>query len=238
MSAAQEKKRFCIHCGKSVDLHASFCRNCGKNIGAKKKTPEKKAASNDGIKAADSRKQPAAPRKRKKQVHAQQIVNVGAKAAAVARSLQTRPWKVVVGEPLPQNPFPELVKAAGAVGKKLSGSLGGPAFFLLIATIIEASAAVHAAFPTAMKGIYLKVVLSTMILIFGLIAKDKKGFTSKLVMLTTLALSLIQARTLLAGLGLALSHTSLFASYLPNGITQAIAFVAALRIVKKAFIKG
>jgi hypothetical protein len=235
MSTGQEKKRFCTYCGNSVGVHAVFCGECGENIGVKEQAPVKPAASESAAKKVEAKKEPTVVRStEKKQVNTQHIINVGTKAASVAQSLQAAQWQVVVGDQLPQNPFPELVKAAGAVGTKLSGSLGGPAFSLFIATIIEAYSALHTTEPAAMQGLHLKVVLSTLILIFGMVAKDRKGCTSKLVILTTLALSLIQANTLLGGLWILLNHSSIFASYLPNGITQAIALITSISVLRRS----
>jgi hypothetical protein len=234
MSNGQEKKRFCTYCGNSVGLKAVFCGECGENIGVKQQASVKPAASESGVKKAEVKKQPESARVEKKQINTQQIVNIGTKAAAVAQSLQAVPWKLVVGDQLPENPFPELVKAAGTVGVKLAGSLGGPAFSLFLATLIEASAAWHTLNPLATRDIYLKLVLSILILVLGIIAKNKKGLVSKLVMISTVLLSLIQANTLIGALQILISNPSLFAQYLPNGLTQAIAFTTAINTFRKS----
>ncbi len=223
--------QICLKCGTKHSAAARFCRTCGQPLG---ESP-----------ASNLKPQRKAPPKRTAGKAASML-----KAAAVLRAV---PWQVAVGDEIPaqaiQGILSVAVKTAVKATDKIASralpekqanhtgaSLRGPAIRAFGGAVLEtATSAIMGALSTS--NAVMKIGLALVNLVAGLIAGERRGAASILMLLACGGLALLQGGSLVGTLLQLLGDTSLFGDLLPGGATQALSLLAALHAAWKTLKK-
>ncbi|MBN1537374.1 MAG: zinc ribbon domain-containing protein [Anaerolineales bacterium] len=217
----------CQNCGSANRPGARFCKACGKPLNsaapASAKPQTRRAGGKPAARSAPKPRMPSIPR--------------------------PVPWQVAVGDKIPAQSIQSILKAAvQTAGGTLSrsrpaqkpaqkgSSLRGPALQAFGAAVLEAatSALTEGLEPGAAAT---KLGLAGINLVAGLIAGERRGVASFIMLLATGGLALLQGGSLLDTLRLILDYPSMLGSLLPSGVTQLISMLIAARTGLKALKK-
>ena len=145
-------------------------------------------------------------------------------------------WNVVVGDTLPTilpmitaNGIPGVMSTVPMAIAASSTSLRGSAWSVFITTATDIAAAYGTGDPAALNGAYLRGGLALFSLIAGLLAGSSRGWMSRLTILGTLVLALVQSGSLYGFAMRIVENPQMLCGLLPNALTQGLSLVAALR---------
>lgn len=207
---------FCTSCGAARRDGTAFCASCGAPLAA---TPAPAPPP------APPAVLPIAPPALAGRVGGDQQTEAPAAGS----------WQVVVGDRLPTfAPRPPSGPAA-ATASAGSASLRGPAVWMAAATALDLVAAAATGDPAAARSAGLRLVLASVGLVAGLTAGRTRGLFSIVTMLSGLGLAVAQVFSLGSMALGALASPARLGRALPNLVAQAMALVAALRAVRRAF---
>lgn len=144
-------------------------------------------------------------------------------------------WQVVVGDRLPT--FTPRPPSGPEVATASAGpaSLRGPAVWMAAATAVDLVAAAATGDPAATRSAGLRLVLAGAGLVAGLVAGRRRGLFSILTLLSGLGLTVAQVLSLGSMVSGVLASPARLGRALPNLVAQAMALVAAVRAVLRAF---
>jgi len=155
---------------------------------------------------------------------------------AVAAPASPAGWHVAVGDQMPV--FTPVAPPAGSVAAvqpaasspaRTGASMRGVSWQLLMASGTDLVAAYATRDPIALKMATVRGGLTLFTTLAGLIAGRRRGFFSRLAMLSSLILAGVQSTSLVAFGRQIAANPQLLNGLLPNIATQGLAFMAALR---------
>ena len=211
-------QRFCPECGAPRNPAARFCGECGKTFAAASPTTPPAPASAAATETVSA--PPVTP----------------SSVALPPLNIMPGSWNVVVGDTLP--PISPIIAANGIPGVMStvpmaivasSASLRGSAWSVAITTATDIAAAYGTGDPAALNNAYLRGGLALFSLIAGLLAGSSRGWMSRLTIVGTLALALVQSGSLYGFAMRILQNPQMLSGLLPNALTQGFSLVAALR---------
>ena len=209
-------QRFCPECGAPRNPTARFCGECGKTFeAASPTTPPAPAAATQAVSPP-----PVTP----------------PSVALPPLNILPGSWNVVVGDTLPTilpiitaNGIPGVISTVPMAIAASSASLRGSAWSVFITTATDLAAAYGTGDPAALNGAYLRGGLALFSLIAGLLAGSSRGWMSRLTILGTLVLALVQSGSLYGFAMRILQNPQMLSGLLPNALTQGLSLIAALR---------
>ena len=211
-------QRFCPECGAPRNPTARFCGGCGKTFDAASAATA--AALAPAAATETLSPPPVAP----------------PSIAVPPLNIMPGSWNVVVGDTLP--PILPMIAANGIPGVMStvpmaivagSASLRGSAWSVFITTATDIAAAYGTGDPAALNNAYLRGGLALFSLIAGLLAGNRRGWMSRLTIVGTLALALVQSGSLYGFAMRILQNPQMLSGLLPNALTQGLSLMAALR---------
>ena len=208
-------QRFCPECGAPRNSTARFCGGCGKIFDAAKAEAPSETPPAAATPAVASQPVPPTP------------------MALPPLNIMPGSWNVVVGDVLPPiiaaNGIPGVMSTVPMAIVASSASLRGSAWSVAITTATDIAAAYGTGDPAALNNAYLRGGLALFSLIAGLLAGSSRGWMSRLTIVGTLALALVQSGSLYGFAMRILQNPQMLSGLLPNALTQGFSLVAALR---------
>lgn len=208
-------QRFCPECGAPRNSTARFCGGCGKIFDAAKAEAPSETPPAAATPVVASQPVPPTP------------------MALPPLNIMPGSWNVVVGDVLPPiiaaNGIPGVMSTVPMAIVASSASLRGSAWSVAITTATDIAAAYGTGDPAALNNAYLRGGLALFSLIAGLLAGNRRGWMSRLTIVGTLALALVQSGSLYGFAMRILQNPQMLSGLLPNALTQGFSLVAALR---------
>ena len=208
-------QRFCPECGAPRNSTARFCGGCGKIFDAAKAEAPSETPPAAATPVVASQPVPLTP------------------TALPPLNIMPGSWNVVVGDVLPPiiaaNGIPGVMSTVPMAIVASSASLRGSAWSVAITTATDIAAAYGTGDPAALNNAYLRGGLALFSLIAGLLAGNRRGWMSRLTIVGTLALALVQSGSLYGFAMRILQNPQMLSGLLPNALTQGFSLVAALR---------
>ena len=208
-------QRFCPECGAPRNPTARFCGECGKTFDAAKAEAPSETPPAAATPVVASQPVPPTP------------------MALPPLNIMPGSWNVVVGDVLPPiiaaNSIPGVMSTVPMAIVASSASLRGSAWSVAITTATDIAAAYGTGDPAALNSAYLRGGLALFSLIAGLLAGSSRGWMSRLTIVGTLALALVQSGSLYGFAMRILQNPQMLSGLLPNALTQGFSLVAALR---------
>jgi len=211
-------QRFCPECGAPRNSTARFCGGCGKTFDAAKAEAPSETPPAAATPAVASQPVPLTP------------------TALPPLNIMPGSWNVVVGDVLPPilaaiptNGIPGVMSTVPMAIVANSASLRGSAWSVAITTATDIAAAYGTGDPAALNNAYLRGGLALFSLIAGLLAGSSRGWMSRLTIVGTLALALVQSGSLYGFAMRILQNPQMLSGLVPNALTQGLSLVAAVR---------
>ena len=212
--------KFCPSCGVPRKENAKFCASCGQSFVTGAIPPPI---------VADSVAVPSSPPVVASQPPALPPALPPPQPSQSSPSAKKDAWKVIVGNQLPPT-VTGFVGMSGKVAKAPSRpSLRGQVITLLIMGATDLMAALATQDHAARKLAWLRVSLTGVSVVGGMIAGPTRGFFSRLTMFTSLILAVVQSTSLYDFGRRILQNPGMLGGILPNVITQSLSFLTACR---------
>ncbi len=115
--------------------------------------------------------------------------------------------------------------------QKTGAPLSKTVWTVAITTATDLVTAYASGNPVSRQSAYLRGGLAVMSLVSGLLAGNKRGWMSRIVMASSLGIAFVQSGSIFSFAGRLLENPQMLSGVLPTAVTQSLSFLAALRSV-------